>query len=211
VVYDRAGAASYIELGSPGIDIHPGTNLAGEPRDDLVLRAAAGVPLPTAPPMREARGRFALLRAAAVAGAADGVCALTRDYVMNREQFGRPLARIPAVATSLAAMRVAVVQLDAALDRAADLLTRSGGTSPHFLAAVASAGVISAETATTCARTAHQLHGAMGVTHEYPLHHYTKRLWSWPGEAGTETHSAEYLGKSALDGGESAIWADLTC
>lgn len=211
VVYDRAGAASYVSVGAPGVEVSEDANLAGEPRDDLVLRGIEGAPLPSAPPMPEARGRLAVLRAAAIAGAADGTYALTRDYVTSREQFGKPLARIPAVANSLATMRVAAVQLDAALERAVDILARHGGTSRPFLAAVATAGVVAAQTATTCARNAHQLHGAMGVTHEYPLHYYTKRLWSWPGEVGTEEHSAEYLGKLALTGGEAAIWDELTC
>ncbi|NUU23126.1 MAG: hypothetical protein HOV68_16685 [Streptomycetaceae bacterium] len=211
VLCDRAGGASYVDLGAPGVEVREGANLAGEPRDDLVLRGVTGMALAAAPPTAEVRGRLALLRAAAIAGAAVGAYALTREYVMAREQFGKPLARIPAVAASLATMRVAAVQLDAALDRAVDLLERAGGDSRAFLAAVATAGVVGDETAATCARTAHQLHGALGVTHEYALHHYTKRLWSWPGEVGTERHSAEYLGRLALTGGEAAIWDELTC
>ena len=29
------------------------------------------------------------------------------------------------------------------------------------------------------ASIAHQLHGAMGYSQEYPLHHRTRRLWAW--------------------------------
>ncbi|MGW0658472.1 acyl-CoA dehydrogenase family protein [Streptodolium elevatio] len=210
VVYDRAGSVWYVEVGTPGVEVREGTNLADEPRDDLVLRGDAGTRLSAAPPMPQVRARLALLRAAAVAGAVAGAYALTRDYVMGREQFGKPLARIPAVASSLAAMRVAGVQLDAALERAVEQLSPANGTSKAYLAAVAAAAVVAAETATTVARAAHQLHGAMGVTHEYPLHHYTKRLWSWPGEVGSEAHSAEYLGALALEHGESAVWDELT-
>ncbi|MDI2132408.1 acyl-CoA dehydrogenase family protein [Yinghuangia seranimata] len=211
VVYGRSGGATYVDLDAPGVEVHEGVNLAGEPRDDLVLRGAAMPNLPGAPDLAEARARFGLLRSVAVAGAAVGAYTLTRGYVMQREQFGKPLARIPAVATALATMRVATVRLDAALERAVANLARSGGTSQRFLAAAAAAGVTAAATAATCARTAHQLHGAMGVTAEYPLHHYTKRLWSWPEEAGAEADCARYLGQLALAGGEAAVWDELTC
>jgi acyl-CoA dehydrogenase len=213
VVYDRTGAVSFVDLGTAGVDVRAAENLAGEPRDILEIHGTAGVALPGAPGLADVRARYALLRAAAVAGAAAGTYRLTREYVMQREQFGKPLARIPAVASGLGMMRVALVQLDAAVDRAAERVAPDGdaGLGRGGLAAVATAAVIAAETAATCARTAHQLHGAMGVTAEYPLHHFTKRLWSWPDEVGTETHSAEYLGGLALERGETAIWDELTC
>ncbi|MCF2533643.1 acyl-CoA dehydrogenase family protein [Yinghuangia soli] len=210
VVYDSSGSASYVELDAPGVTVHPEVNLADEPRDVLEIRGAMGVPLESAPPLAAARARHALLRAAGIAGAAEGTYRLTREYVMQREQFGKPLSRIPAVAASLASMRVALVQLDAAVERALDALRGDRHAGQAGSAAVAAAAVIASETAAICARTAHQLHGAMGVTQEYPLHHYTKRLWSWPGEVGSEEHSAEYLGGLALEHGEATVWNALT-
>ncbi|GAA4990685.1 acyl-CoA dehydrogenase family protein [Yinghuangia aomiensis] len=210
VVYRGGDDASYVETGE-GVRVDEAENLAGEPRDTLSVLGAAGTPLRAAPPMPDVRGRHTVLRAAAVAGAAEGAYRLTRDYVMQREQFGKPLARIPAVAAGLAGMKVAIVQLDAVLARAVDLYGTGTGTALRpRIAAAAAAAVIAADAAAVCARTAHQLHGAMGVTREYPLHHYTKRLWAWPGEVGSETHSAEYLGARALAGGEAAVWDELT-
>jgi acyl-CoA dehydrogenase len=210
VVYRGGDDASFVERGDD-TRIDEAENLAGEPRDTLSIVGTAGTPLPSAPPMPDVRGRYTVLRAAAVAGAAEGAYRLTRDYVMQREQFGKPLARIPAVAAGLAGMKVAIVRLDAALARAVDRHAADAGAAlPARLGAAAAAAVVAAETAAVCARTAHQLHGAMGVTREYPLHHYTKRLWAWPGEVGSETHSAEYLGARALAGGEAAVWDELT-
>jgi acyl-CoA dehydrogenase len=37
---------------------------------------------------------------------------------------------------------------------------------------------------TTVARLAHQLHGAMGITHEHSLHRYTTLLWALRDETG---------------------------
>lgn len=211
VVYGGDDDAFFVETDGSGIEVHESANLADEPRDTLSIRGAAGTPLASAPPMAEVRGRYTLLRAAAVAGAAEGAYRLTRDYVMQREQFGKPLARIPAVAAGLAAMKVALVQLEAALDRAVALYGTVADPAPRRrVTAAAAAAVTAADTAAVCARTAHQLHGAMGVTREYPLHHHTKRLWCWPGEAGSVTHSAEYLGAQALTRGETAVWDELT-
>jgi hypothetical protein len=55
VVYDRAGSVSYVEIGTPSVEVREGTNLADEPRDDLVLRGDAGAGLSAAPPMPAAR------------------------------------------------------------------------------------------------------------------------------------------------------------
>jgi acyl-CoA dehydrogenase len=43
---------------------------------------------------------------------------------------------------------------------------------------VAAAKSIAADAATIATAAAHQAHGAMGVTQEYPLHTVTRRLWA---------------------------------
>jgi acyl-CoA dehydrogenase len=140
------------------------------------------------------------LRAAALAGAVEGAYELTRGYVSTREQFGQPLVRIPAVAANLAIMKTAVIQCDAALARAAGA----------ELAAVASARIIAGRAATQAARIGHQLHGAIGVTAEYSLHRFTKRLWAWRDAETTEHDWSVLLGELAAAGGEAAFWEELT-
>jgi acyl-CoA dehydrogenase len=46
--------------------------------------------------------------------------------------------------------------------------------------------------------TAHQLHGAIGVTSEHPLWLSTLRAQSWAGDYGTTRHFARRLGRMAL-------------
>jgi acyl-CoA dehydrogenase len=118
----------------------------------------------------------------------------------TREQFGQPLVRIPAVAASLAMVKASVIQCDAALARA------SGGA----LAAVAAARIIAGHAATQTARIAHQLHGAVGVTAEYRLHLFTKRLWAWRDAETTEHEWSVLLGELAAAGGEAVFWDELT-
>jgi len=47
---------------------------------------------------------------------------------------------------------------------------------------------------------AHQVHGAIGVTMEYPLQRFTRRLWEWEASDGTATRWARRLGADALAG-----------
>ncbi|MGH3242045.1 MAG: acyl-CoA dehydrogenase family protein [Spirillospora sp.] len=180
--------------------VRPGENLAGEPRDTVRLTATSLAALDPAPEYAVIRARLALLWSAAVTGAAHGAYRLTRTYVAERHQFGAPLLKIPAVATNLALMRVELVQADAALAQAR-------GMDP---AAAATARIVTASAATKIAQIAHQLHGAIGITMEYPLHRRTRRLWAWRDAVATERSWAEDLGRRAAAAGEDGIWTRLT-
>lgn len=200
IVLYRDGAAWLADTSASGVAVEPGTNVAGEPCDDVRLPDAALTALGSAPPADEARARLGLLRAAALTGAVEGAYELTRGHVTTREQFGAPLVRIPAVAANLAMIKASVIQCDAALARA------SGGT----LAAAAVARIIAGRAATQTARIAHQLHGAIGVTAEYRLHLFTKRLWAWRDAETTEHDWSVLLGELAAAGGEAVFWDELT-
>ena len=54
------------------------------------------------------------------------------------------------------------------------------------------------EAAATGAAIAHQVHGAMGFTYEYSLHHATRRLWAWREEFGNEDFWAMRLGRMVV-------------
>jgi acyl-CoA dehydrogenase len=200
LVLYRDGTAWLADTGAPGVAVEPGTNIAGEPCDDVRLPDAALIPLGSVPTADEVRTRLGLLRAAALTGAVEGAYELTRGHVSTREQFGRPLVRIPAVAANLAMVKASVIQCDAALDRAC------GGT----LAAVAAARIVAGRAATQTARIAHQLHGAIGVTAEYRLHLFSKRLWAWRDADTTEHDWSVLLGELAAAGGEAVFWDELT-
>ena len=200
IVIYRDGVALLADARAVGGAIEPGTNVAGEPVDEIRLDAADLVSLASAPSADAVRARLGLLRAAALTGAVAGAYELTRAHVTTREQFGRPLVRIPAVAANLAMIKAALIESEAALARASDA----------SLAPVAAARVIAGRAATRTARTAHQLHGAIGVTAEYSLHRFTKRLWAWRDADTTEHAWSVLLGEAAAAGGEAAFWDELT-
>jgi acyl-CoA dehydrogenase len=209
VVIGPEEAVRYGDLRGRRIDVREGVNLAGEPRDGVELGDVAFATLTGGPTAAAVRNRAGLLRAVAIAGACAGAYALTRVYVGERRQFANPLIAIPAVATSLAGLKVAVLQVNAAVDRAVELHATTAGTEDLF-AATAVARVVAAEAVDTVTGIAHQLHGAMGVTHEYALHPLTTRLWAWRDEDGDEESWARHVGARAAGGGEAELWERLT-
>ncbi|MCX2730340.1 acyl-CoA dehydrogenase family protein [Saccharopolyspora sp. NFXS83] len=205
VVWPRTGPAYLADMATARV--FPGTNLAAEPRDTVAVGAGARTPLPDAPARSAAVDRAALLNAAAITGAARGAHEITRLHVTRREQFGRPLIALKAVANSLARMRAELVSTRAALDRACTAHTEDPARARP---ATATAKIRAARAATSIARDAHQLHGAMGVTREHSLHHVTRKLWAWRDEHGAEREWSAWLGRTALAAGEDELWEHLT-
>ena len=64
--------------------------------------------------------------------------------------------------------------------------------------------------ATRVARMAHQVHGAIGITREFPLHRWTNRLWSWRNEFGSELEWSKNLRHWRDEGGVNHLWLALT-
>ena len=168
------------------LDATQAANLAGEPRGSYVFDAH---PAQTGP-LGDLRARYALARAVQLSAALEQVLAMTVRYAGEREQFGRPLARFQSVQMQLAQLAGEVTAVAALVDAA---VQRLGRGEPVELAAAA-AKVRAGSAVEVVARLAHQVHGAIGFTQEHPLHHLTKRLWSWRDEAGSELTWAKVLG-----------------
>ena len=185
-------------------------NVAGEPRDTLYFDGAA--PLASAPAgpgvsAQTLRRRGALTRIVLMAGAADRIRDITVRYTGERHQFGKPIGRFPGVQQHV----VNVAQQAAMLEMAADLAVRRRGRRPGLAGQaaafqVAAAKSVAADAATIATAAAHQAHGAMGMTQEYPLHFLTRRLWAWTREYGTGTQSADELGAIVAAAGADALW-----
>jgi len=187
------GACHLVE----GADVVPAANAAGEARDRL--RGGRWAPLDSPP-----EGAFELLalcRAVQSAGVLDRVLALCLQYAAEREQFGRPIARFQAIQHMLAVMAAEVAAAGRAADAAVDALG-----SDRFALDVAAAKTRVGEAAGIVAEHAHQVHGAMGYTHEHQLHHFTRRLWAWRDEFGNETYWQQRLGTHLAGLGAERVW-----
>jgi acyl-CoA dehydrogenase len=180
-----------------------GVNPAGEPRDTLVFDEVAAE---AAPSERTERLLVlgALVRAAQIAGALDAALALSIEHVNQRVQFGKPLAKFQAVQQALALFAeeaAAVNCAGQAAARIADARRPDLEVAAAKLRANLAAGVGGA--------TAHQVHGAIGFTQEYPLHRFTRRLIAWRAEFGADRFWAERLGRQVADIGADSIWSEL--
>jgi acyl-CoA dehydrogenase len=195
--------------------IEPHVNVAGEPRDTLCFDGAA--PLASAPagpgvsatvPLETLlRRRGALTRIVLMAGAAGRIRDITVRYTGERHQFGKPIGRFPGVQQHV----VNVAQQAAMLEMAADLVCATAAADPGLAGQaaafqLAAAKSVAADAATIATAAAHQAHGAMGMTQEYPLHFLTRRLWAWTREYGTGAQSADELGAIVAAAGADALW-----
>ncbi|MFC4048082.1 acyl-CoA dehydrogenase family protein [Actinomadura syzygii] len=192
-------------------DVRPahGTNLAGEPRDDLDVDAvvpASRVHAASAVTADAFHARAALGRAALMTGAARRALALAVAYAGEREQFGRPIARFQAVQQHLAAMAGEVLLAKTAVEAAALAYDTGGDTE----LAVAAAKVVAGEAVGVVASLAHQVHGAIGFTEEHALRHSTTRMWAWRDESGNEDAWSAALGRRVAAAGAGGLWPLLT-
>lgn len=200
-------------LDRTAVDLEPGRNVAGEPRDDLILDAVQLTQtqvLPIAPDSGVTVGAFrergALGRALLMAGAAERVLELTVNYIGERVQFGRSLNKFQVTQQQVAqqAGEVAAARISA---EAAALELDANGRAGFAVAAAKARG---GEAAGVVTRIGHQLHGAIGFTDEHELHLCTTRLWAWRDEYGNEDEWSTYLGEHAMSARGAGLWPLLT-
>ncbi len=191
--------------------VSSGRNLAGEPRDDVVLDnvlVTGDLVAPAAPGVDHAaiRLRGALARSLLMAGALERALELAVRYSTERVQFGRKIGQFQAIQQELARFAGEVAAAVAAALSAAGALERGADA----LLAVASAKIRTAQAAHEGSLIAHQVHGAIGVTDEYALHHSTLRLWAWREEFGNEAAWTAELGHAIAAAGADRLWPLLT-
>ncbi|MET9258996.1 acyl-CoA dehydrogenase family protein [Amycolatopsis sp. NPDC004079] len=160
---------------APIADVHVAADGSAfaEAGRDLADRPYSLLP-PTEIPLR-LTALSEVLRLQEMLGAAQGAVAEARRYVTERVQFGKPLIAIPAVRTTLGHLKVDVRQLETVTH---EVRSRLSGDDGALAFALATAREVAATAVPRIAQTAHQLHGAMGVTYEAALHWRTRLLWA---------------------------------
>ncbi len=196
-VFDGRHRAWLLDSGSIDLQVGTGVGLSNNHSARLAMRVTSAAEL------RTDLGqifwqRSALLRAAGLLGAASTAFRMTDEYVTSRHQFGRPLRKLPAVARSLAVMRVQLDKAEAALSAASQVA--------HLLGPSSMSRVVAADCADEIVRTAHQLHGAMGTTWEHPLRTVTTMVWDWRDAERPVREWKRLVGEQAAHGGEPALW-----
>jgi alkylation response protein AidB-like acyl-CoA dehydrogenase len=131
-------------------------------------------------------------------GIAETTQELATDYAKRREQFDRPIGAFQAIKHLLADMFVRQELTRAAVWAAGATLDDPGVGDVER--AVASAKIVSAESAQKNARSCIQVHGGMGYTWEIPAHYYLKRSFVLASQFGTPEQYADRLGALADSG-----------
>ncbi|MGH3633270.1 acyl-CoA dehydrogenase family protein [Mycobacterium sp.] len=192
-----------------GLAVSRGANLADEPRDTLRFD---GVPVtarahaPDAVTEQALWERIALGRVALMAGAVSAVAAMTLRYSREREQFGRPIGRFQAVQAHLVTIHQQAAVVASAVDGAVEAMELGRGGFE-----IACAKLLADRAAQLVAAAAHQTHGAIGMTKEYPLHYLTRRLRAWRDEAGGHHRWADRLGTALVTCGPDALYPAIQC
>ena len=134
-------------------------------------------------PAEGLRNLQAALNSALIAGASTRVLQLSLDHVQQRVQFGKPIGSFQAVQHQLAVM----AEKACSARMAAQLAFSADSHLPRALLA-AVAMTVAGDAATVMVSGSHAVHGAIGITEEYDLQLFTRRLLSWRTAAGSPTY-----------------------
>ena len=159
--------------------------------DGPVALDALGAALPA-----EDRGALhAALTTAQIAGAAARVLEMSIAHAQQRSQFGKPIGSFQAVQHQLSVM----AEYACAARMAAQLSFASAGHLPdRTLAAMGKS--VAGEAAAILSSGSHAVHGAIGITAEFDLQLYTRRLLAWRVQGGSPSHWAMQVARRWRDG-----------
>ena len=182
----RGRVLALMPLNAPGVSVTKQSVIGGEPRYRIVfdgagLDSSAVLSEATGEPLGRLIDSLALLHSAHAVGAAEGALQLAASYAKDRVQFGQPIGSFQSVSNRCADMRLGI---DAArlLVWEAAWNTDQGNPEAADLTAVAKAYLN--EVGQTVILNSHQVHGALGVSTEYPLHVYTRLIKAYQASYG---------------------------
>lgn len=141
--------------------------------------------------------RGAVASAAQLLGLARRMLAMTVEYVMTREQFGRPIGSFQALKHMLANTLLGIEIARPVVYRAA--YTLAGQRSDADVHA-SMAKIYACDAAKRAARTALQCHGAIGYSVEHDLHLWMKRTWALAGDWGQSHWHRDRVARLKIDG-----------
>ena len=120
-----------------------------------------------------AKDRAVLANLAQIVGAAEACLDVCSDYLKVREQFGRPLGKFQALQHKISAMYVEAQEARSILYYGA---SRIEGPAEARAQAVGEAHLVIAEAGKLISEDGIQLHGGYGVTDEFAISHYYRRI-----------------------------------
>jgi alkylation response protein AidB-like acyl-CoA dehydrogenase len=153
------------------------------------LLIAAGRALPR---LEQAVDRLVLARVAETLGIIEKVMEITADQIRNRSQFGQTLSKFQALQHRMAEMFVEVQETRSILYRGIALIDAAPEDRE---AAVSAAKVVATGAGRIVGSQGIQLHGGVGMTDEYAVGHYFKRLLALEKQYGDLGHHVKRMAK----------------
>ena len=201
-----AGGYEVTEALTSGTGVVPARSVSAVPVADLTPPVDAEWTTVDSAAVEAAVLRGALARAVQCVGAAEGMLEASIRHTTERTQFGRALAAFQSVQNLVVDMAAETVLARAAVERAvADALaTDLEGPLSGFRVAVARSVV--SQALAVAVPNAHQVHGAIGTTHEHTLHRLTLPALQWRGEFGSAGFWEGLLADVAVAGGMDGAW-----
>lgn len=145
--------------------------------------------------LEEAVDRTVLAQVAEALGAMESVLEITNAYIKQRVQFGQPIGKFQALQHRMAEMFVEVQETRSILYRGMALLDAAPAERKR---AISAAKVVASNAAKFVGAQGIQLHGGIGMTEEYAVGHYYKKLIAFEKRYGdTEYHVERYLQNEA--------------
>jgi alkylation response protein AidB-like acyl-CoA dehydrogenase len=178
--------------------LHPYPLIDGTRAGDLELRsvfvpaeARLSAPGSGLALLEEALDRAALAQVAEGLGCMEAVLEITSDYLKTRQQFGQPIGKFQALQHRMAEMFVEVQETRSILYRG---MAHLDAAPAQRKLAVSAAKVMLGSAGRIVGGQGIQLHGGIGLTDEYPIGHYYKRLLTLEKLYGdAEWHLGRYI------------------
>lgn len=193
----------------PGtVEIDHGVDLAGQPRATITASKTPFRSIGRSLTRERMHVRGDLLRSAQLAGAMERIADDTLRYVRDREQFNSPIGSFQSVQQHVVTVHQLAVMTSLCVERAC--AAYSAGADASF--AVSATKIVAAQNAAAVSRAAHQAHGAIGMTREFPLHRLTRRLQTWRWDFTPPDAASAALGRTVLAHGSvrDAVTANRT-
>jgi hypothetical protein len=178
---DEAGLALFlIDAGTPGLTRRGYATVDGGRAAEVMLENVAvassaeiGTPGEAFPVIERAIGRGILSVCAEALGAMEAARDMTLEFLRTRKQFGAPLGKFQALQHRMVDMCLEIEQARSATILAAGRMNEDRAVRE---AALSAAKNLVGRTARLVSEDSIQLHGGIGMTWEYALPHFAKRL-----------------------------------
>ncbi len=179
-----------------------GSDASFEPMD-VITTAGATVAVAAGPAYEQALASAALLKSAQMLGAMDWCVERCLAFAGEREQFGKAIGGFQAIQHHL------VVLAEESVAAAAIVGAALSAADDERLSLTAVARSRLGDAVDTARWFAHQTHGAIGFTREYPLNYRTRRLIAWRDDFGSTVFWRDRLAAQLIGAPAQDLWARM--